>query len=210
MQLHATRRQNVYCRVRQTRVMKHVPNALTIVRMLITPVVIALLFMDTAFARGWALFLFVAASISDWLDGQVARRYEVDTRLGQLLDPIADKVLVIGTFVTLAIRWPDLVPWWAVVLIAARDVAVTVLRSRAIRAGRPLRTSSAAKTKTAFQLTFLILVLLLLFLVRLPSVVAGPASSVLYSVFVSALLVATVAATVVTGAAYFVTRRHEH
>ncbi len=189
--------------------MKHVPNALTIVRILITPAVLALLFVDTGFARGWALFLFVAASISDWLDGKVARLYEVDTRLGQFLDPLADKVLVLGTFITMAVRWPDLVPWWAVALIALRDVAVTLLRSRAVKAGRPLRTSGAAKIKTAFQLTFLILVLFLLFLERMPSVVAGPASSVLYSVFISALLVATVAATVVTGAAYFFVPRHE-
>jgi len=188
--------------------MKHVPNALTIVRILITPAVLALLFVDTAMARGWALALFVAASVSDWLDGKVARRYAVGTRLGQFLDPLADKVLVLGTFVALAVRWPDLVPWWAVLVIAARDIAVTVLRSRAAKAGRPLRTSGAAKTKTAFQLTFLILVLLLLFLERLPAAVSGPASSVLYSVFISALLVATVAATVVTGAAYFSSRGH--
>jgi CDP-diacylglycerol--glycerol-3-phosphate 3-phosphatidyltransferase len=188
--------------------MKHLPNALTIVRILVTPVVLALLFVDTAFARGWALFLFVAASISDWLDGKVARHYAMDTRLGQFLDPLADKVLVLGTFATLAVRWPELVPWWAVAVVAARDLAVTVLRSHAVARGRPLRTSGAAKTKTAFQLTFLILVLLLLFLELLPPVVASPAASLLYSAFISALLVATVAATVVTGAAYFSPSRH--
>lgn len=189
--------------------MKHVPNALTIVRILVTPAVLALLFVDTAMARGWALFLFVAASISDWLDGKLARQYQVGTRLGQFLDPLADKVLVLGTFIALAVRWPELVPWWAVAVIALRDVGVTLLRSRASMRGTPLRTSGAAKVKTAFQLTFLILVLLLLFAETLPPVVAGPAAWLLYSTLVQALLIATVAATVVTGAAYFSRPSHD-
>lgn len=188
--------------------MRHLPNTLTILRILIAPIVIVLLFVDTFPAKAWALVLFVLASISDWLDGNLARRFAVGSRLGQFLDPLADKFLVIGTFVALALVSPWLVPWWAVAVIALRDLGVTGLRVVAERRGRSLRTSTGAKWKTAFQLTFLILVLLLLALAELDPVVARPATAVLRSVFVQALLVLTVAATVLTGMAYL--QRPDH
>lgn len=188
--------------------MKHLPNTLTILRIVIAPIVIALLFFDTFAAKAWALGLFVAASISDWLDGSIARRYAVGSRLGQFLDPLADKFLVLGTFAALAAISPWLVPWWAVAVIALRDAGVTGLRVWHERNGRSLRTSGGAKWKTAFQLTFLILVLLLLTLAELPPAVARPAVSVLRGVFLQGLLIATVAATVLTGLAYFQAPRH--
>lgn len=184
--------------------MKHLPNTLTIIRILITPVVLTLLFLPSSFAaKSWAFTLFVLASISDWLDGSLARRYSVGSRLGQFLDPLADKLLVIGTFVMLSIVSPWLVPWWAVTLIALRDVIVTGLRVVAERRGTPLKTSKGAKLKTAFQLTFLILVLLLMTLAELGPAIAQPANLVLHSVYLQILLILTVAATVITGGAYF-------
>lgn len=182
--------------------MKHLPNTLTIIRILITPVVLALLFVDTFAAKSWAFTLFVLASISDWLDGSLARRYAVGSRLGQFLDPLADKLLVIGTFVTISIVSPWLVPWWAVTLVALRDVVVTGLRVVAERRGTPLKTSNGAKLKTAFQLTFLILVLLLMTLAELGPAISEPANLVLHSIYLRILLILTVAATVITGGAY--------
>ena len=135
--------------------MKHVPNILTVLRLIVAPIVVYLLFDASATAAVLAFVLFVLASITDWLDGRLARRYQVGSRLGQFLDPLADKVLVLGTFFALAWLYPS-IPMWAVALIAFRAVAVTVLRSWMEARGRSLRTSQYGKWKTAAQLTFLI------------------------------------------------------
>jgi len=142
--------------------MKHVPNALTILRIVVTPILLVLLFFDSLSGYAWALGLFVFASVSDWADGKVARKFGVGSRLGQFLDPIADKVLVLGTFVALIFILPDLVPWWLIAVIAFRDLAVTLYRIRLKRQGKTLQTSRRAKWKTAAQLTYLIAVLVFL------------------------------------------------
>ncbi|MEX1055160.1 MAG: CDP-alcohol phosphatidyltransferase family protein, partial [Rhodothermales bacterium] len=107
--------------------MKNVPNTLTITRIALTPVMLVFLMSNTLWGLTAALSLFVIGAISDWLDGKIARSYEVRSRLGQFLDPFADKVLVLGTFVCVAILVPQVIPWWAVAVIALRDAAVTGL-----------------------------------------------------------------------------------
>ncbi len=182
--------------------MKHLPNALTIVRMLVTPAVLVLLFSDSFGGRAWAATLFILASISDYLDGKLARHYGVGSAFGQFMDPIADKVLVLGTFFGLTVLAPEIVPMWAVVAIAGRDLFVTGLRIWHSRLGRTLTTSGAAKTKTTFQLTFLIATLLLWAAALLPNAVGHWAEIVLNSWGIAILLYATVIATLATGMAY--------
>lgn len=182
--------------------MKHLPNTLTIVRILVTPAVLFLLFSDEFAPRAWAATLFILASISDYLDGKLARHFEAGSRLGQFLDPVADKVLVLGTFAALCVLDDGLSPWWAVSLIAGRDLFVTLLRVWHGRNGRVLTTSSAAKWKTTFQLTFLIAVLLLWAAILLPGQVGEWAYWLLYSPIITGLLWATVLVTVLTGIAY--------
>src|SRR5690625_4516801 len=109
--------------------MRHLPNAITIARILVTPVLLVLLLSGTLLGQFLALILFIGAAISDYVDGSLARRYGVGSRLGQFLDPFADKVLVLGTFAVLSYLMPDQIPWWGVLLVAVRDFAVTGLRS---------------------------------------------------------------------------------
>ena len=161
--------------------MKNIPNTLTIGRIILTPVVLVLFFSDSLEGRLGALAVFLIAAISDYLDGKLARSYAADSRLGQFLDPFADKVLVLGTFVALAIRIPDIVPWWAVALIAVRDVFVTGLRTWLEARGRSLRTSGIAKAKTTVQLVFLIAILLLWAASKWPGVVERIALQILES-----------------------------
>lgn len=184
--------------------MKHVPNALTIIRMVVTPILLLLLFADSLAAHAWALGLFVFASISDWADGLVARRFGVGSRLGQFLDPVADKVLVLGTFIALIFILPEDVAWWLVAIIAFRDLAVTAYRIHLKRSSRVLTTSRHAKWKTAAQLTFLISVLV--FLTARHSI--EPLTGWMDALFASgalfwALIVVTLV-TVWTGAEYFI------
>lgn len=182
----------------------YLPNVLTIARILLTPVVLMLLVTQTLWAQAGALILFFLASVSDYLDGRLAREMNVHSRLGEFLDPLADKVLVLGTFATLAVVRPDTVPWWAVGLIALRDVVITTLRTWARSNGQALHTLPLAKSKTAAQLFFLGGMLVLLTARRLPGPLQRSATWMLDETLIPfALLMVVVALTVVTGALYF-------
>ncbi|PSR01234.1 MAG: CDP-diacylglycerol--glycerol-3-phosphate 3-phosphatidyltransferase [Bacteroidetes bacterium QS_8_68_28] len=182
---------------------RHLPNILTVTRIALTPVVLLLLTTQTLWAQAGALLLFMLASVSDYLDGRLAREMNVDSRLGRFLDPLADKVLVLGTFATLAFEQPETVPWWAVGLIAARDVVITVLRTWAEARGENLRTLPLAKSKTVAQLFFLVTMLALLTARHLPGPLERSATWMLdQSLIPYALLMVVVALTVATGAIY--------
>ena len=159
-------------------------------------------------AGGYALAaaVFIVAAVSDWLDGHLARLHATHSRVGRFLDPLADKVLVLGTFVVMALRHPELAPAWAVALIALRDIGVTVLRSVVEARGRSLRTLPFAKTKTALQLTFLIAVLVFLAVRAFSGPLSGVAAWMLDSWLLAVLLYALVALTVGTGLMYAVRR----
>lgn len=109
----------------------NIPNAVTFLRVLLVPVILWLLAVDTPEAAWWAFAIFLFAAATDSIDGWVARRMHGVTRWGQLADPIADKLLIIGALASLALV--GRLPWWAVAVIAVREVAVTVLRVALVR-----------------------------------------------------------------------------
>lgn len=132
------------------------PNALSLLRIaLVAPIL--LLILNGGFA--WALALFFVAGFSDGIDGYLAKRFSWHTRLGALLDPVADKLLVAATFVTLA--YTQHIPVWLAVVVILRDVII-VGGATAYNffvkpvQGEPTRIS---KLNTALQLLFLLLVL---------------------------------------------------
>jgi CDP-diacylglycerol--glycerol-3-phosphate 3-phosphatidyltransferase len=161
--------------------------------------------VDTFLGQVLALSVFVIAAVSDYLDGMIARRYGVDSDVGRYLDPLADKILVLSAFCVMPFLLPNDVPWWAVIVIAIRDVMVTVLRAVAVSRGTPLKTRPLAKTKTAVQLTFLIVVMLLLVLQKAPdaTILNRFADLMLDGPFVFLFLMVVVGMTVVTGLMYF-------
>src|ERR687895_334219 len=105
-----------------------------------------------------AAAIFGLASITDWLDGYLARRRRQVTWLGQMLDPIADKLLTSAAFVSLVQL--DLAPAWMVALIIGREFAVTALRSLAYNKGITIPASSLGKFKMASQVTAILLLIL--------------------------------------------------
>ncbi|MEX0868563.1 MAG: CDP-diacylglycerol--glycerol-3-phosphate 3-phosphatidyltransferase [Nitriliruptoraceae bacterium] len=131
---------------------RRLPNLLTFLRVALVPVILWLLTIDDAgTARLWAFGVFIFAAATDSIDGWVARRYNGITTWGQLADPIADKILIIGSLASLAITG-DL-PWWAVVVIVARELAVTGLRVRMVqRLGLVMPASNWGKAKTVAQM----------------------------------------------------------
>jgi len=99
-----------------------VPNALSCVRLLLIPVFLVLLITEQYL---WALVTLVVSSVTDFVDGYVARHFNQVSRVGQLLDPAADRLFIFSTLIGLAIR--GFLPWWLVGLIVARDVLLLVL-----------------------------------------------------------------------------------
>ena len=108
---------------------RQLPNAITIVRILCAPVFLWMLLADggaDGSLRWWAAVLFVVAIATDGLDGYLARRNEIVTDLGKLLDPIADKVLTGFAFIGLSILGE--LPWWVTIVVLVREIGITVYR----------------------------------------------------------------------------------
>jgi CDP-diacylglycerol--glycerol-3-phosphate 3-phosphatidyltransferase len=135
------------------------PNQLTFLRILLTPLFVALLFSADPVSRQLSIFVFLLALLSDWYDGWVARRWGYITRWGTFLDPLADKIVTSSAFISFI--YLNLVPSWTVWVIVFRDIVITVLRSFSEYKGKPFDTSKLAKTKTFLQFTVLFYILLL-------------------------------------------------
>lgn len=140
----------------------NLPNGLTVARIIVTPAIAALPFVNTSTARAAAFLLFLAAAISDWFDGYYARMRKQETDLGRMLDPLADKLLLVGTFVPMYFMshrfefitpYGDYdLPWWVVAIILGREVTMTWFRQFAARRAVVIAAIWPAKWKTAIQL----------------------------------------------------------
>jgi len=140
--------------------MMTIPNILTVMRIILTPIFIICLFSDFFGAQLWALIIFIVASITDAYDGYLARKNNMVTNTGQFLDPLADKILLSSAFISFSIM--GLIDIWMVALIIFRDLFVTCLRILLSRKGFIMITSKIAKSKTAVQIGIIIFTLLFL------------------------------------------------
>ena len=143
----------------------NLPNTLTLARMFLVPLLVVVLLTEF---EGHLIFgmpkelvgaaIFGLASMTDWLDGYLARRRRQVTWLGQVLDPIADKLLTSAAFISLVQL--DLAPAWMVALIIGREFAITGLRSLAYTKGITMPASPLGKIKMASQVTAILLLIL--------------------------------------------------
>ena len=125
------------------------PNHLSVLRLMLIPAVVACLYFPGRAGSFLAALFFGLAAITDLLDGFYARRYRVVTPLGKFLDPLADKLLVSVTMIMLITL--NRIPAWVVMLIIARELAVTGLRGIAVLEGQIIEASVLGKYKTIFQ-----------------------------------------------------------
>ncbi|MEV0152301.1 CDP-diacylglycerol--glycerol-3-phosphate 3-phosphatidyltransferase [Micromonospora sp. NPDC050686] len=126
-------------------------NGLTLLRLVLVPVFVALVAVSTMSHPGWritACLVFVVASFTDLVDGWIARRFGLVTSVGKVADPIADKALTGAALVLLSLH--DVLPWWVTVVILARELGITALRFWVIRHG-VIAASRGGKIKTALQ-----------------------------------------------------------
>lgn len=136
----------------------NIPNLLTIGRMVLVPFFMVALLMNTPGTRLAATAIFIVASMTDWLDGYLARKNNQVTNFGKIMDPLADKVLTAAAMICL-VQLGD-VPAWVVVLILFREYAITGLRSVAAAEGVVIAASIWGKIKTTLQMIALILLML--------------------------------------------------
>ncbi|WP_453984368.1 CDP-diacylglycerol--glycerol-3-phosphate 3-phosphatidyltransferase [Brevibacterium casei] len=176
----------------------NVPNALTVVRILLVPVFLVLLLNDggqNMTTRWWALAVFLLAMLTDKIDGDLARKYNLVTNFGKIADPIADKSLMAAALIGLAIVGE--LPWWVPVIILVRELGITVLRFFMIRIA-VMPASRGGKIKTVLQT---VAIGLLLLWKPLAFLVPGPVAVVLL-VIAWLVLVAAIIVTIVTGIDY--------
>jgi CDP-diacylglycerol--glycerol-3-phosphate 3-phosphatidyltransferase len=163
----------------------NLPNVLTVLRILAVPVIVVALLDESAHGDTLAAAVFAVAALTDGLDGYIARRRQDITTFGQLMDPLADKLLITAALVSL-VSLGRLAAWVAMVIIA-REFAVTGLRALAAERGVVIAASWLGKVKTALQVAAVIAL-----------IVWDPAP-----LGVDLLVYAAVAATVISGADYF-------
>jgi CDP-diacylglycerol--glycerol-3-phosphate 3-phosphatidyltransferase len=151
----------------------NLPNRLTLLRLALVPIFVALLLADFLAHHGlWALLVFALASLTDLLDGRIARRRNLVTTFGKLMDPLADKVLVMAAMLCLVERGHA--PSYVVILILAREFLVTSLRLVAAGEGLVIAADRWGKVKTVVQMLWIIAALLLLWVqADLPLLSAG-------------------------------------
>ena len=133
-------------------------NKLTILRVVMIPAFLLVLYLDVPHANYWALAIFAAASVTDTLDGYIARHYNQITDFGKFMDPLADKCLV-----TAAMLWfveVGQMPAWALLIVIVREFGVSGLRMVAADKGRVIAAGWSGKVKTAATMVCIILMLL--------------------------------------------------
>lgn len=178
----------------------NLPNALTVLRILLVPVFVVLLLAangDDAVLRIWAFVVFAGAMVTDWIDGTLARRWNLITDFGKIADPIADKALMASALIGLWIV--GTLPLWVPIVILVRELGITVLRFVIIR-WVVLPASKGGKLKTVLQTVAIgMLILWVPALVWLPHAVALGWTIAAWIVLTAAIVV-----TLVTGADYCV------
>jgi CDP-diacylglycerol---glycerol-3-phosphate 3-phosphatidyltransferase len=163
----------------------NIPNVLTVLRIVAVPVIVVALLDETPNGDALAAAVFALAAITDGLDGYIARRRREVTTFGKLMDPLADKLLVVAALIALVSL--DRLAAWVAMIIIARELAVTGLRSLAAERGVVIAASWLGKVKTALQVAAIVALI-----IWNPTPVA-----------VDVLVYVAVAATVISGADYF-------
>ena len=137
----------------------NLPNKLSIARVICIPVIVVLLYIKSPACRIAAGILFILACITDFLDGQIARRHNLITDFGRFIDPVADKLLVLTVLIMLVHL--GMMPAWVVILVLCRELSVDGLRMVAVTQGNIIAAGPLGKWKTACQMVMISIMLIL-------------------------------------------------
>lgn len=185
-----------------------IPNQLTILRIILTPIFVALLLAGDAFSTQLSLFVFIVAAITDWYDGWAARKLGYGSRLGKFLDPLADKIL--SSAALFAFVFLDLIEVWMVCIIVGRDILVTAFRAYAEWKNKPIVTAFTAQVKTFSEMVVIFYILILYTLRHTPVVWRDHRAIVetmMDAMVLNGLVLLITLFTVWTGVAYLIENR---
>lgn len=180
----------------------NIANRLTVLRIILTFVFMFFLFCHGLWAKSAALVVFIFAALSDYFDGRIAHKRNMVTDFGKLMDPIADKILVIAAFA--AFVQMQLIAAWMFVIIISRELIITSLRLFALNKGKVLSAAKAGKHKTVSQMAviFLILGFIVLKEIMLTFFTWNPAWENLFRQGIYVLMLLTVGLTLYSGLSY--------
>ena len=187
----------------------NLPNQLTCLRIILTPVIALLLFQSSPVLAVLSFVIFALGSLTDWYDGYTARKYGYVSTWGEFLDPLADKIFV--SVMLLCFSFLGYFPLWMVLVIIIRDIFITVLRSYAIFRKEPVVTSGLAKLKTFIQMGVLYIVFLLHVWLRISpgGIIRDIHDFILnYKIYIVLMLLIT-AFTLITGIYYIIANRSQ-
>ncbi len=169
------------------------PNKLTILRIILVPVFMAFMSVGEPLYNTLGLVVFILASVTDWFDGYLARKYNLITSFGKFMDPLADKMLTTAAFIILMAD--GLMSPWALMIILTREFAVTGVRLAAVGEGKVIAASMWGKAKTVSQMLAIIISFIIL---------AFFGTDGLWSVVIDVLIWISTALTVISGVDYIV------
>lgn len=181
----------------------NIANQLTISRIFLTFVFMAFLFSGGVAAKAMALVTFIVASFTDFLDGFIAKSWNMTSDFGKVMDPIADKILVLAAF--LAFVEMKLVPAWMVVIIVLREVSITGLRLAALGQDKVIAADEGGKHKMVSQVLSILAILFFIILREAGIKIFNfwtPETERVYKDAIFFLMSITVALTVISGASY--------
>ena len=138
----------------------NLPNRLTVSRLFLTVIFVGVVSASFPYHHTLALIIFLLAAITDYIDGEIARRYSMITDFGKLMDPLVDKIMTAAAFVCLVPL--KAVPAWVAIIVISREFLITGLRLLAISKGRVLAADRIGKHKTSWQIATIIFFLALL------------------------------------------------
>ena len=180
----------------------NIANKLTMLRIILTFVFMFFLFAHGLWAKVISLAIFIFAALSDFFDGRIAQRNNMVTDFGKLMDPIADKILVLAAFA--AFVQMQLIEAWMFVIIVSREILITSLRLFALNKGKVLSATRAGKHKTLSQMLVILSILIFFVLkeVRLKFFDWNPAWEKLFRNGIYVLMLFTVGLTLYSGLSY--------
>jgi CDP-diacylglycerol--glycerol-3-phosphate 3-phosphatidyltransferase len=189
----------------------NLPNSLTLVRVILTGFFVLCFSIQHPTSMLIAFWLFVVASITDYLDGHLARKWNQITNFGKLMDSLADKILINAALILLTQQ--NLIPAWVTILILSRELAVTGLRQLALTHGKIIASEKLGKHKTFWQMITVIYFLLYLTWKEQSSTFIQCYCSNLFNhsihpILSQALIYFTAAMTLISGSSYFLKNRH--
>ena len=178
----------------------NLPNKLTILRIFLTLLFLVFICIDSLLAKIIATALFIAASITDFFDGYYARKHNLTSDFGKIMDPIADKFLILAAFLVFAKM--EVIVLWMFIIVAIREIGVTASRIYQVKKGMFVAAENSGKIKTVMQIVTIIFILFYLIFSEVFVIVEGSIYSMLNRV-IYGMMFAVVVITTYSGIEYF-------